>query len=83
MIPKIKPSLLLADIINVTISRYSMAEFSSACGKDIGFVKMGNFISIPITNRKIILAGVFCLNRPITDMDYSGEWRVLNGKQEN
>jgi hypothetical protein len=30
-------------------------------------VKIGSLISMPITNRKRILAGVFCLNRPITD----------------
>ena len=61
-----EPSVLLNDRKKSTASRYRMAAFSAGTGGGAGFVKMGNLISIPITNRNKMLAGVFCLNRPIT-----------------
>ena len=37
-----------------------------------GCMNMGNFISKPKNSSNKILAGVFCLKIPITDMDYIG-----------
>jgi hypothetical protein len=34
-----------------------------------GCLKMGHFIRIPITSSRMILAGFFCLNIPVTDVE--------------
>ena len=70
----------LKDFKNLMISRYSMPEFCPVCGGSTGFVNIGNLISMPITNKKIMLTGVFCLNSPITGIGIvNGEcqWRVI------
>ncbi|HET6767721.1 MAG TPA: hypothetical protein VFH08_09990, partial [Chitinophagaceae bacterium] len=62
-------SLLPADFKKSMASRYKITAFSVGVGGTNGFVKTGNLIRMPITNRKRILAGVFCLKRPITNQD--------------
>jgi len=66
--PKITPWFVPLDFKNLTVSRKSTASLAFIFGGGTGSANRGNLISMPITNKKMILAGDFCLNRPITDM---------------
>lgn len=57
--------LLPKEFKNLIISLNKIAGFWPASG-NAAFLKMGSLRSTPNTNTKKMLAGVFCLNKPIT-----------------